>query len=468
VTASLNGKVGVLIGNGNGTFQTAVAYGSGGYNSISVAVGDINGDSTPDLLLANECGNKSCTNGGIGVLLGNGDGTFQTAVSYSSGAWGARSVALGDVNGDTLPDLVVANEYLNDPNGNGEVSILLGNGNGTFQPAVVYGSGGYRSLSIAVSDLNADGRPDLLADNDCRIGNDCRKGAVGVLINTSTATTTTTLASSLNPSRYGQAITLTSTVTADGAGVPDGTVTFADGATQLGTATLLNGTASLITSTLIGGTRSLTASYSAEGWFAASTSPSLTQVVARASVKATIGSSTNPSHVNQMVTFSALVSGSPTTPTGAVTFKKGTAILATAPLVGGQATFTTAFTKAGSFSIVASYSGDQNYLPRNSKAVKQVVQKYSTSTSLNSTPNPSVHGEAVKFTATVASAGLMPTGKVKFMDGTVTLGTATLNGGVAMLSKSKLAVGTHLIKAFYLGDNGSDKSTSIVLDQVVN
>ena len=95
------------------------------------------------------------------------------------------------------------------------------------------------------------------------------------------------------------------------------------------------------------------------------------------------------------------------------------------------------------------------------------MDKYTTTTALTSSLNPSNYGQAVTFTATVTSAGPTPTGKVKFMDGTTTLKSVTLSGGVAALTTSKLAVGTHPITAQYLGDADSAESTSSVLDQVV-
>ena len=105
-----NGWLGVLLGNGDGTFQAAVTYGSGGYSPSSVAVADVNGDGKPDLVVANSCLGQNCdTNGSVGVLLGNGDGTFQTAVTYGSGGEATSSVAVADVNGDGKPDMVVAN-----------------------------------------------------------------------------------------------------------------------------------------------------------------------------------------------------------------------------------------------------------------------------------------------------------------------------------------------------------------------
>ncbi len=104
--------VSVLLGNGDGTFQTAVSYNSGGESATSIAVADVNGDGNPDLLVANECDSSgNCLNGGVvSVLLGNGDGTFQAAVSYNSGGYEAYSIAVADVNGDGYPDLLVAND----------------------------------------------------------------------------------------------------------------------------------------------------------------------------------------------------------------------------------------------------------------------------------------------------------------------------------------------------------------------
>src|SRR5260370_70647 len=99
-------------------FLPPVIYGSGGPFASSVAVADVNGDDKPDLVVADDSS--------VGVLLGNGDGTFQTAVTYSSGGAFLDSVAVADVNGDGSPDLVVANEA-----GLGTIGVLLGNADGT-------------------------------------------------------------------------------------------------------------------------------------------------------------------------------------------------------------------------------------------------------------------------------------------------------------------------------------------------
>src|SRR5208283_4389884 len=109
--------------------------------SNSIAEADVNGDGKPDLLVADEYAIGNCCGGAVGVLLGNGDGTFQTAVNYSSGGYAAASIAVADVNGDGKPDLLAANQCATSSNcNNGSVAVLLGNGDGTFQAAVSYSS----------------------------------------------------------------------------------------------------------------------------------------------------------------------------------------------------------------------------------------------------------------------------------------------------------------------------------------
>jgi hypothetical protein len=141
--------VSVLLGNGEGTFQPAVTYSL--YAPTSVATGDFNGDGRLDLVFASDTGEVS-------VLLGNGDGTFQSPVLCASG-YPSYSVAVGDFNGDGKLDLAVANYY------SGNMTVLLGNGDGTFQSPVNYTVGGYDPVSDAAGDFNGDGKLDLAVAN---------------------------------------------------------------------------------------------------------------------------------------------------------------------------------------------------------------------------------------------------------------------------------------------------------------
>jgi hypothetical protein len=184
----------------------------------------------------------------------------------------------------------------------------------------------------------------------------------------------TTVASSLNPSTFGQAVTFTATVTAT-SGTPTGTVIFKNGTTTLGTGTLSAGKAAFTTAALTVGTHSITAVYSGDANFAGSTSPALSQVVKQAATTTSVVSSMNPSGLGQAVTFTATVKPATSgTPTGTVTFKDGATTLGTGTLSGGKATFTTSALTLGSHSITASYGGDANFTASTSTTLTQTVQ----------------------------------------------------------------------------------------------
>ncbi|MCG2778277.1 MAG: VCBS repeat-containing protein, partial [Desulfobacterales bacterium] len=143
-------NISILLGNVDGTFQTAVDYAAGD-GPYYVAIGDLDGDSTPDLAVANRWSDN------ISILLGNGDGTFQAAVDFGAGSR-PESVALGDLNNDGILDLAVAN------NTSDNISILLGNADGTFQARINYAAGS-GPISIALGDLDSDGELDLAVAN---------------------------------------------------------------------------------------------------------------------------------------------------------------------------------------------------------------------------------------------------------------------------------------------------------------
>jgi hypothetical protein len=147
--------VSVMLGSGGGTFGARTGFGTGGH-SLAMAIGDLNGDGKLDLVTANGYGST------VTVLLGNGDGTFGMGTDLGTENC-PRSVAIGDLNGDGKPDLAVANCGPYEDPGH-TVSVLLGNGDGTFDAKTDYGTGGY-PVSVAIGDLNADGKPDLATAN---------------------------------------------------------------------------------------------------------------------------------------------------------------------------------------------------------------------------------------------------------------------------------------------------------------
>jgi hypothetical protein len=163
------------------------------------------------------------------------------------------------------------------------------------------------------------------------------------------------------------------------------------------------------------------------------------------------------------VTFTATVS--PAAATGTVTFKDGTATLGTGTLVSGKTTFSTTALTVATHTITASYAGDSNDNASTSGNLTQTVNKASTTTTLTSSPNPSIYQTSVTFTATVSPAAA--TGTVTFKDGSTTLGTGSLVSGKTTYSTTALALGSHSITATYGGDSNDNSSTSGNLTQLV-
>jgi hypothetical protein len=257
----------VMLGNGDGTFQSPIVVNS--FGSSSIAVGDLNGDGKPDLAVS--------IGGAIFTLLGNGDGTFQSAQAQAF----ADEVAIADVNRDGKSDLITAQLCIRIPGGtcaSGRIYVLLGNGDGTFQTPQIYKSGGDLARAIALADLNVDGKVDLLVVNSYQ-NLQGTHGSVAVLMNKYLAPTTTILASSPNPSKFSQPVTLKATVTSTGLDLPTGKVTFKSNGIAIGSAMLTAGVASFTTTKLPVGTLSLSAVYHGDIYSARSTFSVLVQVV---------------------------------------------------------------------------------------------------------------------------------------------------------------------------------------------
>lgn len=158
--------VAVLLGNGDGTFQVPADYATE-EGPQDLAVADVNRDGNPDLAVVNECGHiNGCRNGTVSILLGRGDGTFQDQQSFLVGIFPLEA-AVADFNGDGNPDLVVTMPCGTDPNcvSNGGVGVLLGNGDGTFQDIAPYIGTGLDTARLNVGDFNGDGKMDVVALN---------------------------------------------------------------------------------------------------------------------------------------------------------------------------------------------------------------------------------------------------------------------------------------------------------------
>jgi uncharacterized repeat protein (TIGR03803 family) len=283
------------------------------------------------------------------------------------------------------------------------------------------------------------------------------------------AATATTLVSGQNPSIFGQAVTFTASVSST-AGSPTGTVILFDGSTQVGSGTLTKGSVSIVVASLPVGADSMTAEYQGGAGFTSSTSTPLSQTVSLAPTATTLTSSLNPAATNQLVTFTATVTSQyGGAATGSVVFYSGSQSLGTVSLSGNHATLTTSFATAGTYSISAKYNGDPNNAVSTSPTLSQVIIA-ATTTTLTSSLNPSLVGQAVTFTATVSStAGTPPNGEiVTFNNGSAVLGVAPLSRGVASFTTSSMLAGIYTITASYAGDANFGSSTSPGLRQVVN
>lgn len=270
------------------------------------------------------------------------------------------------------------------------------------------------------------------------------------------ATAGVALSSGSNPSPSGQAITFTMTTSPNAA---TGTVQLLDGATVIAT---VNAGTSTATITLSMGSHAIAASYGGDANFNAATSSVLTEIVTTTTTTS-LSSDLNPSLVGQTVHLSAAVRPAPSS--GTVQFFDGGASLGVAAISSGGAVLTISSLSVGGHSITGVYSGDGSvYLGSSSAAMVQTVNKNLSSVTLTSSADPSISGQSVTFYASISPGSA--TGTVQFLDGSSVLGSTALSSGLASLTASSLAAGTHAISAVYSGD-GTFSGTSASVSQIV-
>ena len=287
--------------------------------------------------------------------------------------------------------------------------------------------------------------------------------------------------SSANPSASGQTVTYTTrvTATAPASGTRTGTVDFQEaGATIAGCgakAVAVAGTATCAVTYAGPGSHPITGTYSGDANFAASTSAVLTQTVNQGNTGTAVASSLNPSSTGASVTLTATVTATAPasgTRTGSVNFQDAgitiTGCGVQAVAVAGTATCATSALTVGSHAITAVYSGDTNFATSTSATLTQTVIN-ATSTTVTSSVNPSVFGQSVQYTASVAG-GPVATGTISFKDGGVNIGgcVAVVMTAAAASCTVSPTVGAHAVTAVYSGDASHAASTSAALTQTVN
>jgi hypothetical protein len=277
-------------------------------------------------------------------------------------------------------------------------------------------------------------------------------------------TTGLSLASSGSPSTYGSGVTFTATLAVG----TTGSVTFYDNGVLIGSQTInAAGVASYPTTTLTVGTHPITAQYAGDSNFTAPpTSNTVSQVVNPDSTTKPVLTNV-PSTATYGTTTVRFTATMPATASGVVTFLDSvTGSIGTGTLTGGVATLPINNLPVGIHQITASYPGDSNFAASVSNQVTETITQQTGETiSLASNNNPAAFSTAVTFTATVPSDAK---GTVTFYDNGVSIGTGSVNAGIATFQTSILAVGTHPITATYGGDtNYSSVTTTAGVSQSI-
>ena len=475
ITNAQDNTITILLGNGDGTFQQGTTVSDPGTYPTKIVAADLNGDGHIDLAVLNLCGPIpiACAPqagptgpGAMLVLLGNGDGTF--SASPSSARTGQDSsisaIATADLNGDGAVDLLVANQFDN------SVTLLMGNGDGTFTPTQSPVLTGHGPSAIVVGDFNGDGKLDFAVPN-------FYDGTVSVFLNQNCAglpavvCSFTQSAQVLTVGTYPDAIAAAD-LNADGFvdlvvanyGANDVNVLLGDG-----TGNFSGGPqpGSLVFNTDPQSFALTLADFSGDGRLDILTlngAPSFS-LLTQTAVPQVVLSLSNPFPVyGQGMTYTAQVNPSfGAQPTGTVTFFDGSTSLGTATLSGYQANLFASTPNVGTHQITATYNGDANFLATSSAAVTETVSQAQTSLTLSSNVNQLPFGQPFTLSATVVISNLgTPTGTVSFFDtsSSTSLGTATVTNGVAQLTLSNLTPGAHIITSFYSGDTNFLGSSS--------
>jgi hypothetical protein len=446
--------VSVLLGNGDGTFQSLVTYATEpGSHTHAIAVGDFNGDGNQDLVVTNLI---FCDCDTVSVLLGNGDGTFQPQVTYGVG-YQAYAIVVGDFNGDGDADLAVANRDDNN------VGILLGNGDGTFKPQTTFAVGS-SPLSLGMSDLNDDGQIDLIAVNS-------GDNTVSVLLGNGDGTFQSQAIYAVGNAPVSLIVT-----DLNGDGKADLAVTNGND----NTISILagNGDGTFLAQTtlaLANSPRPLTV-----GDFDGDGHPDLSAISSDGTVvNMLLGNGDGT--FKDAVTFA--VGSGPAALTAADFNGDGLTDLATltdgeplaVSVLLGQHTETAistgvALSGPGTHDVFASYAGDDSHEASQSETIPLVGPDVtSTTTVLTASPNPVNAGQTVTFTATVSPIPTgSPSGTVSFYSGSTLVGTSPVNGsGIATLTNNSFTAGTKSITAVYSGNTAFTTSTSSPLSLVV-
>lgn len=437
-------------------------------------------------------GTATLNTSGIAVLSTSSltPGAHNIVATYSGDSGNATSTSMTVVV--TIQQIATATALISDlnPANSGasidfkaSVAMVAGSAaDGPVTGAVIF-SDGATVLGMGTLDINGNA---ILTVNTLAVGPHTITAAYGGNTNYAPSTssalvesvnltgTVTVLASSASSSLAGNAVVFTATVSSAAAtptGTPTGAVVFNDGSIYLGQGTLnTQGIASVTASSLTVGSHRLTAVYSGDVNYHGSTSAPMLQTVSLATISLSIAGPSTPVDAGTTLSLTGTLSSNGIAPTGALMLKDGAATIATQNVsAGGSFTFTTSTLALGAHTLSVSYTGDGHDAAAVSNSLAVVIQQAATTTSLTTSMNPSIVGQAITFTSTVSSSSAGVAGTVTFQDGSAALGSVPLSAnGTATFATAGLAFGPHAISAVYSGDtNHAGSSSPAIGEQIV-
>jgi len=439
----------IVLGNGDGTFggPTKLPASFGPAPSF-IACADLNGDGIPDLAVTNTVTLTGTVINTLTILLGNGDGTFTLKSTIPTGSY-PRSVTVGDFNDDGIPDLAVINDGPPDvavvSSADKAITVMLGNGDGTFQPLAPIPSTGFSEYpqAITTADFNLDGKLDLVVINSGSPETFDLPGSIWVLLGNGDGTFTPQIEmigrNGLNSIAIGD-------FNADGkpdlvlSGLALVNVLFGNGDGTFGPQ---------LTPALVGGAGGAfavaTGDFNGDG-IADIVVPTYT--TAPGIVPPPIPPIPTPSYIETVLSEIGQQTGT----------SSAVATVSDFFVVG-----------TGFHNLVAAYSGDNNYTSSTSASQAVTAEPEPTTLSLSASPATSNYQQPVLLTAVAAPITAQDhsaTGTVTFTYGTTVIGTSTMVGGTTSFTTAMLPSGVDTITGTYNGDTNFAVSTGTTTETV--